>query len=426
MVAATPEQKIEVLRSVRKIVMSKHLDLHEVHHEWSRRVEEVESELAALGTDDTFVAGVQHLLSGLRTSHTGFFRRHSSPVPARFAMQAVLTPVNVNGSSRWMIADVFEGGPAALAGLKQGDLLLTVDGAAVAPPEDIVLRLGEEHRFTVRSWSSAATREAAVTIPAGAPQHRPPMTEVQQPVTCRLLDSTTGYLKVSAFPSTLGIDFAKSLDRAVAEIGSAGAHRLIIDVRNNPGGALGSLRLMSYLCADRREATYTLSRPALAQGRKKEGLPAIGRIPANLFDRIMLMVRFGILNRDRSMTLRTEGLGSRPFHGRIVLLVNENTRSAAEMVAAFAAENRLATIVGARTAGEVVGAANFRVWPSSKTKDDDPYMVRIPVVATFTWGGTLLEGNGIAPDCNEVLDPESLAKGFDSQLNAAKRVAAGL
>ena len=45
--------------------------------------------------------------------------------------------------------------------------------------------------------------------------------------------------------------------------------------------------------------------------------------------------------RDKSIHLLTQSLGAQPFHGRIVLLVNQWTNSAAEMVANFAAESRL-------------------------------------------------------------------------------------
>ena len=65
--------------------------------------------------------------------------------------------------------------------------------------------------------------------------------------------------------------------------------------------------------------------------------------------------------RDRSMVLVTEGLGPRPFHGRMVLLINEHTHSAAEIVANFAKQNHFFTLVGTRTAGEVLGDANFRL-----------------------------------------------------------------
>jgi C-terminal processing protease CtpA/Prc len=42
-------------------------------------------------------------------------------------------------------------------------------------------------------------------------------------------------------------------------------------------------------------------------------------------------------------------------------LVNEHSASAAEMVAAFASENRLATLVGAKTAGRLVATSAFKV-----------------------------------------------------------------
>src|SRR5205814_9277147 len=56
-------------------------------------------------------------------------------------------------------------------------------------------------------------------------------------------------------------------------------------------------------------------------------------------DLVMMAVRFKVLQRDRSMVLVTEGLGPQPFHGRIVVLINEHTHSAAEMVASFGKQN---------------------------------------------------------------------------------------
>jgi C-terminal processing protease CtpA/Prc len=47
-------------------------------------------------------------------------------------------------------------------------------------------------------------------------------------------------------------------------------------------------------------------------------------------------------------------LGAQPFHKKIVVLTNEWTNSAAEMVANFATENHLAKIVGKKTAGNVL------------------------------------------------------------------------
>jgi Peptidase family S41 len=47
----------------------------------------------------------------------------------------------------------------------------------------------------------------------------------------------------------------------------------------------------------------------------------------------------------KPIVLETEGLGPKPFHGRIALLVDRHTASAAEMIVAFARETNLVTVV---------------------------------------------------------------------------------
>ena len=132
----------------------------------------------------------------------------------------------------------------------------------------------------------------------------------------------------------------------------------------------------------------------------------------------MMALRFKVFQRDRSMVLVTEGLGQQPFHGRIVLLINEHTHSAAEMVASFAKQNRLATLFGTQTAGEVLGGANFKL-PSG-------YVLRMPVAGWYTWHGECIEGKGAEPDFVVENSPESLGAGVDTQLNRALEVVKSL
>ena len=115
--------------------------------------------------------------------------------------------------------------------------------------------------------------------------------------------------------------------------------------------------------------------------------------------------------RDKSLFLLTQGLGPQPFHNKVVLLVNEWTNSAAEMVAGFAAENGLAIIVGKKTAGNVLGAANFKVGSG--------YWVRLPVFGWYTSNGDCLEGKGVSPDVLVEVDPSQLSVGVDQQMNKA-------
>jgi MFS family permease len=70
----------------------------------------------------------------------------------------------------------------------------------------------------------------------------------------------------------------------------------------------------------------------------------------------------------------------------MALLVNEHSASAAEMVAAFAKESGLATVVGTKTPGRLVATSGFKVGFG--------YRVALPVAAYYTWNGTNLEGQG--------------------------------
>jgi tricorn protease len=88
------------------------------------------------------------------------------------------------------------------------------------------------------------------------------------------------------------------------------------------------------------------------------------------------------------------------------------------MVANFAAENRLATIVGQKTRGNVLGAANFLVGSG--------YWLRLPVFGWFTSKGHALEGSGVEPDVLLEISPEALAQELDNQLSKAIEIVSGL
>ncbi len=98
-----------------------------------------------------------------------------------------------------------------------------------------------------------------------------------------------------------------------------------------------------------------------------------------------------------------------------MLLVNEHSASATEMVAAFASEERLAHLVGVKTPGRLVGASSFKVGYG--------YRVALPVAAYFTWARQNLEGVGVAPDTECDISFEELRSGRDPQLERAQEIA---
>lgn len=220
-----------------------------------------------------------------------------------------------------------------------------------------------------------------------------------------------GWLKVTKFPGTIGIDIAKEIDRGIRELD--GCDRLILDLRGNAGGGLAFLRVMSYLTAARLPVGYSVTRARAETNYRKETLAVFDHIPSQKAALIGLVLKFGF--RDDSVSIVTEGLGSMPFHGKTAVLVDQSTTGAGERIAAFAQERKLAPVVGSRTAGRLICCSVYKIGHG--------YFIRIPARAWFTWGGELLESQGVAPDCSVSNGEE---KHGDSQLQRAVEVVRSL
>jgi carboxyl-terminal processing protease len=192
------------------------------------------------------------------------------------------------------------------------------------------------------------------------------------------------------------------------------AQRLLLDLRGNPGGGIGNLRLMSLFTLTRQPVGYSLDRATAESGTPKERLPRLGKIPSQKWELIPLAVRLGT---KKSVVLETEGLGPQPFHGHIVTLVNEHTTGAAEMVTLFAKENSLATIVGTKTPGRLISRTGTKVGAG--------YHLVFPIAAYQSWNGTRIEGQGIEPDIRVAWSFEDAQRGEDAQLDRAFEVLRG-
>jgi C-terminal processing protease CtpA/Prc len=304
---------------------------------------------------------------------------------------------------------ILPGGLAERAGISPGDILAGINGHDVD---------GDEPRFqlggsyTLNVLRNGVEKAANITLPSSGPKDRLPMTEAK-PLTYSVNDGIA-VLKVTSFPGAVGFDLLRDLKNALGIFDDKQCDRLILDLRSNCGGGLSSVRLMSLLVPDRRLIGYSLTR--LSRDRKKNAseLPAIRRLPGSKLELLPLAIRFKLVNRDRSFRLFTEGLGSKRFHGRVALLVNEYTRSAAEMIAAFARNEGAAHVVGTRTPGEVLGAANFHV--------GSDYRLRIPVTAWYTGKDQLIEGGGVEPHTEQANTIESLISGKDLPMEKAESI----
>ena len=185
------------------------------------------------------------------------------------------------------------------------------------------------------------------------------------------LTSDIGYIKFNAFAVPVIEKFCESL----TSLGPKKA--LIIDLRGNLGGILASMIGLSGMISEKAltlgtYTTRTQSAPFIAAAKAKN------------------------------------------FKGRVVVLVDALSMSAAELFAAGLQGNQRAIVVGDRTGGQAL--------PANWTKLSTGALLVYPVANFITPKGVSLEGSGLEPDFAESLDRKSLLGGVDRQLQKAVAV----
>jgi C-terminal processing protease CtpA/Prc len=266
--------------------------------------------------------------------------------------------------------------------------------------------MGETTELTVLAADGEVrTRSVTVARPKGKKLH---YVEPKLVIGNRLQDGI-GYLKVAMFPGMVGVEVANEISSQVEQLGNV--ERLIIDLRGNTGGGIGALRVMSLLTPRQIPVGFVLDRKSAQQNiaNAKNSFPRFDRIPTSKNRLWLLALRYApMLVKKSPIVLETEGLGDKPFHRKIVLLVDRHTASAAEMIVAFARENSLATIVGEKTAGRLLSATSAKVGHG--------YRLAFPTGAYYTWKGSVLEGTPIEPDESIAFDWREARRGNDPQL----------
>ncbi len=405
------QTKEKIYSRVCELVTRKHFDPGMNGANWEELSKARRDQILRSTSDEEFEKQIQDLLAELKTSHTGFRHSKSTKIPGRHAIAATFMRYKFDGEERWMFQDVHEGGPAHTAGLRPGDILLQVRNRELKPPEPPIFPVGDDSQYEVQKPDG---KRVVGTLNVPSPRSKSHPVIVPKAVLCSQLPDGVGWLKVTMFPGAVGIDLAKMFDTAIAHLKDS--TRLIVDLRGNTGGGIGGLRLMSYLTPGKKEVGYSLTRARKEKGYAREKLPRFGHIPSHKATLFWLALRYGFI--DKSILVVTEGLGPQKFQGHVVILVNEHTASAGEMVAAFAEEDGLATIVGTKTAARLLSGSTF--------KAGSDYIVGLPVAAYLTWQGKLIEGKGVTPSVSVELLPDDLLAGQDPQMHKAIEIVTGM
>jgi carboxyl-terminal processing protease len=399
-------QREKLLSKITATVSDKYYDPRFDKNDWQAIVTRHREKIIDAGSTEAFEKAVADMLHDLSPKTLGLLSK-TTPINPRNAINASFSVQSVGDELRWVFQDVLPEGVAAQAGAKSGDVLLTAAGKNMLPSSPTAteppFEMSHEITMTVRRKNA----DLSYSLKTGDPKYKDNPYSDLKALTSKTLDGGVSYLRVSLFQGKVGIDFANELDRLFSE-NLSGSRQLIIDLRGNPGGGIGGLALMSYLTPERLPIGYSKNRKMAQEGIHPSALPIFDKVPRSRLAIPGLALKF---MKKTSVFLYTEGQGSNAFRGRVAILVNEHTTGAAEMLAQFAQENSLATIVGTKTPGRLVSR--------TATKLEAGYRLIVPVAAYVSAKGKQIEGNGIQPDITVPWSFADAVEGIDNQLAAA-------
>lgn len=267
----------------------------------------------------------------------------------RYAKSYVGVGVSIGDKDgRVYVGDVVEDSPAEEAGIKVGDIITAVDGKAVKSSDDAVNRMAGENGTEVSIAVDRNGKSIDFTMNRGK--------VVSKSVEYKELDKENkiGYICISSFKAGT----AKEFKLAVKDLKNAGYDKVIIDLRNNGGGST----VEAYQIADSLLPECDILKEVDNKGKE-------------------------VVQKSDAITLGIE----------YVVLVNENTASASEMVCAAIKDNEGGKIIGCTTFGKGV--------TQKTTQFDDGSALKITIQEFFRPGGKPINEVGIEPDI-EVENPE--------------------
>jgi C-terminal processing protease CtpA/Prc len=389
----TRTERERCLAQIQRLIQEKYYDPNFGGKDWMEIVDRHQNSVVSTESIESFETATNSMLKELGSGALGLLRE-TSKISSRNAIAASFRAVETpHDGLRWVFQDVAPDGPADRAGIQPGDTLLCIGPDETSPPKKPAFAMDTEMRIVIRPGANRETKTVTVNTPKAKHRDNP---AAETRAVAASVKNGVGVLKVSLFPGKLGIDFARDVSNAI-ETELKGVEALIIDLRGNPGGGAGGLRVMSFLTPDHLPIGYSLDRKLAESGYDKEALPRFNRIPKSKWEIPLLAVRYA---RKKSIVLESEGLGPQSFHSRVAIIVNEHTTCAAEMVALFAQERRLATIVGMPTPGRLVSHRGFDIGHG--------FTLVVPTGAYISWMGTRLDGAGIKPDVRSDWSYESI------------------
>ena len=355
---AAPPSRGELFEEIWRTVRDGFFDLRFNGVDWDAARQRYGPPAAAARSDEEFASVVNAMLAELRTSHTRLYIAHE---PEYFQLCGIfwsslapkLKPLLPNGRPDYpgigvvtrasgdhtFVYNVFDGSPAAEAGLRVGDEINSVDGAPFQPVGSFAGKVGQAVRVQVRRTAGANPVELGV-IP-------------------RLLDPTTMFLD---------------------------ALKASVELTEHDGIKVGYVHVWSYA-----GEVYQDQLEEELEGRLREADALVldlrdgwgGANPRYLWPFFAPPLAVAYVGRDGRQSSYEEAW-TKP----VCLLVNEGTRSGKELLTYLFKKADRGPIVGTRTAGAVVAGQPFVLGDGS---------LLLLAVRDGAVDGWRLEGQGVTP-----------------------------
>jgi len=257
---------------------------------------------------------------------------------------------------RVYVVSTVKDSPSERAGIRGGDEIVSIDGAKLDKPDidGVVGKLRGEPRtkVAVGLFRMSEKREFTVTLTREK-------IKTQSVTNVRVLEGGVGYVRIEQFTERTGEEFFDAL----RQLADKNATSLIIDLRNNPGGIL--------------ESAVDVADPFFKKGELI--VYTQGRAPA-----------------DRG-EFRGES-DEKPITVPVAILINQNSASAAEVVAGALKDTGRAVIVGERSFGKGSVQSVYNL--------NNGDGLRLTTARYYTPGGETIHEHGVSPQVEVVLTPD--------------------
>ena len=247
----------------------------------------------------------------------------------------------------FVVNRVMEGSPAELGGMKAGDILLEIDGKTFEDSNKMATAIRGEEGTSVEVTYKRDGVKHTISLVRG---------EVKElSVYATITDDNYGYICITSFEEDTSKQFQTELDDMEAK----GVKGVVIDLRNNPGGMMEQSVAVADALLPEAMITYTKDR----NGKKE------------------------IYNSDEHCT-----------DLKYVVLINENSASAAEIVAGAIKDNG-GILVGEKTFGKGVIQGTYPL--------EDGSAISLTIMEYFSPKGNTIHKKGITPTHKVVLPKDA-------------------